>query len=1323
MNIALIRRALVGEASRPTPAVDLDFIAGRYAIAGQGEVPLEQALLLTRESRALYRNSAGLYVFAEAGEPRLDHDATGAPIGLLYEPGALSLGDATSLVATATTITPGQVAPDGSETAFRLEPTSADAAHFVDVPITFASGAPYSARFAAKAAGYRYLRAVLANPPFPTNPPATTFDLQDGVITAFVAGAYAAMRPLGDGWHECLFGGRTSSATASVGRLRLNNHPTNNQTVFVGDGGAFLIWQYQWERGPYSTSFQPVAEGARDDETALLLVDNGHYDVLVEGARAGVVSAWTLDMTAADEQGLLLPTPPPDGMTHIHRVRAWLRGKTSVGFRAERAPEALPVPRCALVAGQGMTLDGDGRVSAWASVDGAPGSATASAGARAIPVTVSGATMLSVAAGNSMSLSGWTRARDDLTVAIVYQTEVTSRMTVLGVENAESGLVLAVNRSPARDVVAGVPNHLVSLSPPVAASGAVSIVIYTRRGTFQAWDIDGVMDVQPTDTGCASMLDTVKRLWRRASGSEEFSGLFGEYREYTGLLPAERAALMRELVARWGGVEIRKILRPWSGATTTDGFTAAADATSAGARVRLRVSTEADGSVDTFTGEWITPSVTPGLAGKIYYPVKASCTGLTAGTAYHWLFEIEGEAVNWADASLVKTAPALGQPFVIAFGSCNLFSIPATSLGTLARVVQPDLMLHLGDAYYGDPDKADVGLARSLGARAFRDDAFAAQLCAAMAVEYIYDDHDAGPNDVTRGDVYGGGVTGDAIMGVVRQAFRETVPHHPLADAGGRSLARAFSFGPLRIILMDTMSGRMKPSAETRGSVLGDPARWPGDWDQMAWLKAELLAAAGHQYVLLASPSGVGFHGVGSINTQGMGGEELTEILDFVRDNPSVPQLVTLVGDYHRCCLDDGGRMDQSSPAGGGVSVPLAVSSALSVGSANSLEQIPGSWAGEDYTPVARQRQFMTIHSDGGAGLTIKHWYKDQGEADETVRYEVHFDATEPAITVADVEAKPGATVRLSKSFFGPAQVDWSWEDGPSGTAVWGPNQRHVAVPAPGAEALATLTLSDAVGCDIPTPSVAVNLARWCGRATDLFDVMTNNPSEDERDIYDALIRRGLRHGWLERLDALWLLAGRGQEDSLLNLPNPAEYGLERIGALTHQPGLGWIPGASVTSRMIAADYVPAAGGTLLTAREGAFGIIVATPPVRTGAYCGLISHHLAASADPPRVSGRYSRALRTVSGAASTGHFYCARDWRASFAVYRDGAAIGLFPDATQGAITEEAPWMLFRRDGQQNTGARHSAAWAGGPMRAVMMADLDAALRAAVAALGELA
>jgi hypothetical protein len=173
-------------------------------------------------------------------------------------------------------------------------------------------------------------------------------------------------------------------------------------------------------------------------------------------------------------------------------------------------------------------------------------------------------------------------------------------------------------------------------------------------------------------------------------------------------------------------------------------------------------------------------------------------------------------------------------------------------------------------------------------------------------VVYMWDDHDFGPNDSD---------TTSASKPAARAAYRETVPHYPLAAGNGTNgnepIYYSFTVGRCRFIITDCVSERTPYAIADNNNkiVLGA--------EQLSWFKSQLLAASndpdiGATFWMSSFPwSGTGSPQVGA------GGRthwaayptQRAEIAEFIKDN-NVQKVFILSGDQHSTSFDDGRTYD-----------------------------------------------------------------------------------------------------------------------------------------------------------------------------------------------------------------------------------------------------------------------------------------------------------------------------------------------------------------------------------------------------------------------------
>lgn len=369
----------------------------------------------------------------------------------------------------------------------------------------------------------------------------------------------------------------------------------------------------------------------------------------------------------------------------------------------------------------------------------------------------------------------------------------------------------------------------------------------------------------------------------------------------------------------------------WSGAVTSDSATVVARVPGGGS-VRLAVSPRPDLSDPV----WVEPVVT----GATY---RFAVSGLEPATSYGYAVEVDGrfDMVRNGVFSTFADGPF---DFAVAVGGCaRLHSNGAVY--DVIRQADPDLMLMLGDFYYGDIGRNSVD--------AFRD-AFAATLTQpaqdalyrSVPIAYVWDDHDFGPDNADS--------TSPAAP-AAHAAFRELVPHYPLALAGDEApIAQAFTVGRVRFILTD---GRAAKTVTEPRTMLGD--------EQLDWLEAELLDAS-QRYPVVVLATDVPWIAAPEEGGDDWGGypEERARIAAFIEEN-GIDNLIMLAGDAHMVAIDDG------SNSGYGPSLAPA----FPVMHAAALDRV-GSFKGGPYSegafPGGGQYGLVEVTDDGGATVKVR---------------------------------------------------------------------------------------------------------------------------------------------------------------------------------------------------------------------------------------------------------------------------------------------------------------------------------------------------------------
>lgn len=393
----------------------------------------------------------------------------------------------------------------------------------------------------------------------------------------------------------------------------------------------------------------------------------------------------------------------------------------------------------------------------------------------------------------------------------------------------------------------------------------------------------------------------------------------------------------------------------WSGGVTSSSVTVVARLNAPGQRVRLAVSENDRLTSSTF-------SLTVNTAAGSGNTAKLTMQGLRPDTEYHYGIEIAGALrTEPISRGRFRTFPAGRASFRIAFGSCGDFRSADQRAYRAVMEERPLLFINLGDLHYSDtnstnPDDYRVNydnvLAHSVQGALYRS----------VPVAYMWDDHDYCGNDT---DMTALGRT------AALATYKERVPHYPLAQNAGGTLAQSFTIGRARFIMTDlhsaaTPSTGRETAAKTRMGAA-----------QKTWFKQELISARDNGFPLIVwvnpdpwiAPAQVGSDSWGAHAT------ERVELANFIRDN-RISNLVLLSGDMHALAFDDGSNSDFAS--GGGA--PVTVLHAAAFTSEGSVKG--GPYSGGVF-PGGQQYGVLEIFDNGGPSVACRFLGKKIGEPDK----------------------------------------------------------------------------------------------------------------------------------------------------------------------------------------------------------------------------------------------------------------------------------------------------------------------------------------------------
>jgi phosphodiesterase/alkaline phosphatase D-like protein len=401
----------------------------------------------------------------------------------------------------------------------------------------------------------------------------------------------------------------------------------------------------------------------------------------------------------------------------------------------------------------------------------------------------------------------------------------------------------------------------------------------------------------------------------------------------------------------------------WSGNVTPAGASVVVRLKASGAAVRLQVSEN--------------PTLLPAIYSATGIPEADAGNALTltvqslrSDTDYYYGIEIGGELRTDPESrGRFHTFPAGRSSFKIAFASCSDFRKADQRVFDTLIAEHPLLFIHMGDLHYIDTDSTNVDEYRRNYDSVLNHPKQAA-FYRTVPIAYMWDDHD-----------FCGDTSDTTAIGrdTARAAYRERVPHYPIATAGG-AVAQAFTIGRVRVILTDLRSATVSPSEAESATKSHMGAA------QKAWFKQELLNArdAAAPLTLWVCTHGWIGAAAGGVDAWAGYATERTEIANFIRDN-NINNVVLLAGDMHGLAFDDGTHSDYAT--GGGA--PLKVLHAASL-------TTDGEIKGGPYTagPFLGPQQYgvLEVIDDGGSNVTCRFVGKKAGEFDR-----LNYAFTSPA--------------------------------------------------------------------------------------------------------------------------------------------------------------------------------------------------------------------------------------------------------------------------------------------------------------------------------------
>lgn len=389
--------------------------------------------------------------------------------------------------------------------------------------------------------------------------------------------------------------------------------------------------------------------------------------------------------------------------------------------------------------------------------------------------------------------------------------------------------------------------------------------------------------------------------------------------------------------------------------------------------IRLRLALASSGA---------TEQVTPPLAVNEFGFVRHVFDGLAADTAYRVSVEtpsgLQGALVGEA-----RTPPAGPHSFGFASASCSTTGSNALIYdGIRARAEAGDIefFVHTGDLHYEDIAINDEALFHNA-----YDQVFAATrqraLWSVLPMNYMWDDHDFGPNNTDRDN--------PARQAAIA-AYRSRVPSPVLALSGPED-APYYSFvrGRVRFVVTDIRSERTGqgefPTDSPDSYVFTDAQR--------DWFFAELLAArdADQGVIWVNTKPWVAITANGRDDWGGYN-RSRQEIADFIDAESLTRRMCILSGDMHAVAYDDGSS--ENNPAGLRVMQAAALDrSASQKGGPYLLGPFPpsGSSTVSQYGVID-----VTDTGSGDIGIRFRGIQVDRSTGDETEAIDVSFDLGPP---------------------------------------------------------------------------------------------------------------------------------------------------------------------------------------------------------------------------------------------------------------------------------------------------------------------------------------
>lgn len=357
---------------------------------------------------------------------------------------------------------------------------------------------------------------------------------------------------------------------------------------------------------------------------------------------------------------------------------------------------------------------------------------------------------------------------------------------------------------------------------------------------------------------------------------------------------------------------------------------------------------------ESFTSPVYTDVATP-LSGVASFVL----TGLLPNTRYYWAVE-DDAVLDTVSTGQFLTHPVVGEPanFVIAASSCAGLTPEYPGVGavmaanrlsnspvfSIIKDMQPLVFNNMGDiAYYDTGSGVYTPDASVATYRTMYDDVFAqpeqASLYRQVPLDYVWDDHDFGPNNSDRTS------PGNAN---INQVYRERIPSYGLPETAG--CYHTYQIGRVQFIVLDTRTFRdPNTDPDVPGKTMLGTA-------QKAWL-TDVLTNSTAQLFIIITPS-VWMHPDGP-DTWFAFQNERDELISLFESTNTIDKLIMMWGDRHAIGIDSGANMP-----GGMLGIQFAALDSAPSGPA--LDRF------DQGTEISQYGQFGTLSFvDDGSRITV----------------------------------------------------------------------------------------------------------------------------------------------------------------------------------------------------------------------------------------------------------------------------------------------------------------------------------------------------------------